>query len=494
MSAPRKVVFRNAVANLLRPATGGLVALILPPVLTRNLSPDRFSAWVLLLQVASYAYFLDFGLQTAVSRFVARTTEVKDWQGRNAYLSSSVTLLFLAGMLGFVVVSGVNVFVPHLFSQAPTTLLPEFRLGLEIMAATIAVTLPTSAFAGAFVGLNQTEYAALYSSGSRLLGALLLVAAIHWTHSLVVMAILMGASNLLGGILLYVHLRRAIPDMHLGWRLVERPILNEVIRFCIGLSILNVSVFLVNGLDLTIVGHFRFHDVAFYAIASNVVLLMAGLGSAGASALIAPLTAIHARGSAAELGAAILRYTRLISIGTIVLCCMFTVCGHLLFRLWLGEQYADSSTPIMTILVLATAIRVMTAPYISGLIAAGRQTQASLAPIAEGIVNVVLSVVLASHWGGMGVAFGTLAGSFVGLALQLCYNMPRITDVGVVSGAFLRRTILEPLLLCSPLLFAAVAWELFPHASLMYRLAAVVLCAAVTAMLLTMDAKKKQPH
>ena len=68
-------VFKNAAANVMRGAVTAAVALALPHFLTRALSPDRFGAWSLMLQIAACASYLDFGLQTAVARHVAQSME-----------------------------------------------------------------------------------------------------------------------------------------------------------------------------------------------------------------------------------------------------------------------------------------------------------------------------------------------------------------------------------------------------------------------------------
>ena len=76
MMRVRATVIKNALANVMRGGATAVVSLVLPHFLVRSLDRDRFAAWSLMLQIAAYASYLDFGLQTAVARYVAHFTEL----------------------------------------------------------------------------------------------------------------------------------------------------------------------------------------------------------------------------------------------------------------------------------------------------------------------------------------------------------------------------------------------------------------------------------
>src|SRR5665213_3533130 len=306
----RWIVLKNAAANVVRGGAGAAVAFILPAVLTRVLDRDRFAAWALLLQMAAIITFLDFGIQTAVARFVAQAMERGDVKERDGYISTAFYLLCGAGVLAFIVLSGLAWLAPSLYKQAPLHLLTELRTGLILLAAFSALALPTSAFTGVFVGLHKNEYPALTIGGSRLVGAGLVVAAVRYTQSLPVMAGLIGGMNLAGGILLYLLARRMLPTMRISMSAISKRYLRTMTSFCAGLSVWSFSLFLVGGLDLIIVGHFRFSGMAYYSVASNMVMVIAGLGSAATTALLAPAAAMHARREYKRLGEVVLRATR----------------------------------------------------------------------------------------------------------------------------------------------------------------------------------------
>lgn len=445
-------VAKNALANIIRLGAGAVVALILPPTLTHVLDRDRFAAWALLLQIAAYTNFLDFGTQTAVARFVAQAMERGDEKERDGYISTAVFLLIGAGVLAFAVVCIMAWLVPYMFKQAPLRLLTELREGLVLLAALSALALPTSAFTGVFIGLQRNEYPALVSSGSRLIGAGLVILAVYRTHSLVVMAGIIGGMNLGGGLLQYVQVRRVLPTMRISLQSVSKVYLRTMAQFCAGLSVMSFAMFLVGGLDLTIVGYFEFSGVAYYSVASNAVLIVAGLGGAATSALVAPTAAIHARGERDRLGAIVLTTTRYLTELMMVTSFAFLLMGTRLLTAWVGPVYAHSSLHIMDILVLATVIRMLGAPYTAALIGAGEHMRVAFSPLFEGLSNLLISLIGGYYWGPIGVAAGTLAGAVGGVLLHVFYNMPRIRAVKISGSQFMLRSFVQPTLALSPAL------------------------------------------
>ncbi len=124
----RRAVVKNASANLVRLAGSGIVALLLPPVLVRMLPTDTYSAWALLLQLTLYVGLLDFGIQTAVARFVAHADELHDAEQRDGSVSTAAVLLALAATLGFFLVAVLAWQLPRIFTAMPAHLFRGARI------------------------------------------------------------------------------------------------------------------------------------------------------------------------------------------------------------------------------------------------------------------------------------------------------------------------------------------------------------------------------
>jgi O-antigen/teichoic acid export membrane protein len=90
------------------------------------------------------------------------------------------------------------------------------------------------------------------------------------------------------------------------------------------------------------------------------------------------------------------------------------------------------------------------------LVGAGQQSYIKISPIAEGISNFFVSVVLGSFLGGRGVALGTLFGSFISIGAHLSYSMKRTKSaIDFSRTRFLISGILVPFLVTLPLSIVA---------------------------------------
>jgi hypothetical protein len=98
MSHKRKVL-QGSASNLVRVLLSMLVSLVLPPFLVHHMTKPEYSAWVLILQLSAYIYLLDFGLQTAIGKYVAEYDASGERDASHHLVSTSFTLLALAAAI-----------------------------------------------------------------------------------------------------------------------------------------------------------------------------------------------------------------------------------------------------------------------------------------------------------------------------------------------------------------------------------------------------------
>ncbi len=471
-------VIKNAFANAARGGASAIVALVLPHFLTHALSVDRFAAWVLMLQIAAYSNYLDFGIQTAIARYVAQTMERGDYEGRDRIVSTALAFLILAGALALLISALVAWNIPRLFPGAPLHLIGELRGGVMVLAAGDALLLPLSTFTGILVGLHRNEYPALAIGATRVLGAGAVLVTIHFTTSLLWLACCIAGFNLLGGLLQYRFCRSLLPDLRLRPASVTRTVAGELLYYCTGLTAFSFGMLLVGGLDLTVVGYFSFGKTGYYAIASTAIAFMVGLGGSVYSALMTPLAVLQERGDRERIRNLILSGTRLGGYASLLLIVLVLVAGSPLLTIWVGPVYAQQALPILEILLWAQALRLTGSAYSVALVATAQQNYGIAAALAEGLTNLAASILGAHFLGPIGVAWGTLAGAFCGVLWLVLYVMKKVRQVPVDRLAFVREAFLRPAFCLLPLLAYAV-FRVRPHPSLAEA------AAAGSALLLT---------
>ncbi len=91
-------ILQGSASNIGRVVLSMVVALVLPPLLVHRMEPAEYAAWVLILQCSAYISLLDFGLQTAVAKFVAEYDALDDRAMSGRILSSSVAILCISAL------------------------------------------------------------------------------------------------------------------------------------------------------------------------------------------------------------------------------------------------------------------------------------------------------------------------------------------------------------------------------------------------------------
>jgi O-antigen/teichoic acid export membrane protein len=475
----RFVVIKNALANVVRASGSAIVALVLPHFLTRALDHDHFAAWALMLNIAAYASYLDFGLQTAIARYLAQAMERGDDALRDNVISTAFMLLVAGALVSLLAIGAVLAFLPHLFQQAPASLIGELRAGAGILALSTALLLPLSTFTGVLTGLCRNELPALAIGGSRLAGALLIVVAVQHTHSLVVLATLIGACNVAGGLAQYFLARRLVPSMRIALSRTSRAIAFELAKYCSTLAIWSLCMGLVSGLDVIIVGHYDFAAVGAYSVAVVLVAFFTGVSYAVSAALLAPIAVLQERGEWLRIRNLVVNVTRLSTFFDIAVALLIFVFGGALLRHWVGESYAVQALPILKILVIANAIRLIGAPFSAALVATNQQHHGISGAVAEGVSNLAFSIAGALAVGAIGVAWGTMAGSLISISWVLLLTLGWLRKPIMSRAELLVECCLRPVFCLLPMIACAAIFNDL-HTSA-FRACAVALALFTTA-------------
>lgn len=428
-----------------------MVAIALPRFFTRLLDTEHFAAWSLILQIAAYASYLDFGLQTAIARFVAQAIELEQKERQEKLISTALILLSSAALIAFAVISIVISQFPRLFGGVPSGLLPEFRHAALLLSLSACLLLPLSTYSGVLIGMHRNEIPALAIGGSRITGCVVAIVVGHYTQSLPWLALSIGGPNVLGGLLQLAAVHGLLAEGKARLRHVSRVIGVELLRFCAALTVWSFGMLLVSGLDVTIVGHFRFSSVGSYSIASMLISFLAGLTNAALGALMAPLAALHAQHETRRILRVVFAATQTTLLANLLLTAAVFLFGEPVLRSWVGPVYAESALPILKVLAVAQTVRLTVAPYTVMLISVGDPEKAVPAVICEALVNLTASITGAMVLGPIGVAWGTMAGAACGVLWIVLRSMPALGAVRVGIRELLVEALLPASIPCIPL-------------------------------------------
>jgi O-antigen/teichoic acid export membrane protein len=460
MSHKRKVLLGSA-SNLVRVVLSMLVSLVLPPFLVHRMAPAEYSAWVLILQLSGYVYMLDLGMQTAIGKFVAEFDAKGDREASHHLISTSFSILAGTAAIGSAAIVVMVWSVPQLFHQMPATLVPQVRISLLAIGLSTAVTLPFGVFLSVFTGLQRYVFPMVVAIVSRVGTAATLIALLLMHGGLLQLALAFAGFNLATAAMQFLGWRRlAKGRVDFSFLFFHRPSAIQLAKYGSVMSIWTVAMFFVSGLDIVIVGHYRYNDTGFYAIANGASNFMLTVVSSMFGPLVPAISSMQSSTTPGRVGDICVRMTRYCALLLLLLGLPLVFGGYPLLSLWVGKRYATQSAFYLTVLVLGNVVRQLVLPYILIVVATGKQHLATIAAIAEAAVNLAVSIWLVQTIGAVGVAVGTLVGAFVSLGVHLLVSM-RYTQptIHLARWRFLVQGVFRPLLVIVPSLLLYPFWR-----------------------------------
>lgn len=475
------VVFKNISANLARVAAVSIVAILLPAYLTHHLPVKVYAAWVLIIQLGAYVSYFDFGIQASVSKFVAEHDARGGHLEAGRYASAGLALMFLAGTLGSVLIFGLAWQIPRLFSAMPADLFSQVRISLVVVGLSLSFGLVCSVYSAVFLGLQRYWIPTFVTILNRALFAVVIFFTVWAGANLAVMGLAAALVNILAGVLQLLAWKRRASHVPVSLALLNFRILKNVSRYCSLQSISMMGMFCVTGLDIVIVGHFDYVQTAYYSIATLptgfLLLIIASL----LSPLMPASSALSTRFSASQMGAFLTRITRYNTIALLLVGLPLVVFAFPVLRLWVGSEYAFHTAKYLRILVLANVVRNLCAPYATMVTATGTQKSVVLAAVSEAVVNLGSSLYLAWRFGAIGVAIGTVIGSFVSVFVHFVLSMKWTRSVISISRpTLLLRGILIPGVVCLPSALILLHWWPAVHLHLISGISVLWILCTVT--------------
>ena len=356
-------ISRNVVISLTRVVFNSLIALVLPAYLVHHLPVATYSAWVLILQLGAFVWFLDFGVQTGVAKFVAEYNARSDEAGAGRYASAGLTIMTLTGLLGLGLTFILAWQVPRLFHNMPAYLYRDVHVSVVLVGASLSFGLVCSVFSGVFLGLQQYAVPMGLAILNRMASTVAVLVAVSLNSNLATMGAAVALVNISTGILQVVAWRRMASRIRISLTRVDYRAHKQMASYCSLLAIWTVGMVCVSGLDVTMVGHYAYNQTAYYSIATlptNFLILII-------SSILGPMmpasSALSTQRSPSEMGDILTRITRYSIILLLLIGLPLIVCGLPILRLWVGPVYAIHTLTYLRILsFLANLLRNLCAP------------------------------------------------------------------------------------------------------------------------------------
>ncbi len=453
----RRRILLSSLANSVRTLATFVIGFLVPPFLIQWIPRDDYNAFLVSSRIGALLVILDLGMQFSVTRLASKALAEGDTDLANQVISAAVHLFRRMALIGSLLLIALTISLPYVFTDIPAQTVSAARWCVVLFGFSSLVSLTLSPFGGLLVATNLTPSVMWQTVALRVASAVGMLFVAKSGYSIVMLGVVSAVAAILIAALPVVVTRRRFNWLHLLPHAELKQTRGLLVREAGVLSIISMTQFLLNNIDVQIVGKVDFNHLVVF---SNCIAIITGLETIHTGLMqpmLPALSAARATKTRREFATQFRMSTRLVAalwasmvVGTFII-------APFLMRLWLrNPQLAEDTTPVLRIILLGYFFRYGDWVFGVAVVAAGQFRRIIAGPIVGSIIHVILTVGFGARYGVRGVAGAAVAASIATMVFARVYSMPRVRDIlPVKPRAYFFDTMFVPCVVSAPVLVAA---------------------------------------
>jgi O-antigen/teichoic acid export membrane protein len=421
MTRKRQSLKINSISNwtslLVQVASG----FFLTPFVLSRLGKSGYGIWMLVGSFVGYYGLLNLGVESAITRYIARFSSQKDTKSLNETANTALAMLCTTG--AFVILLSLFIADPlsQFFQIAPEQL-EEFKRIILVLGVATGLSFPCGVFSAMITAREHFIARNIVNIFATLIRTGLTVVILLSGYGLAGIAYPTLVSTVISIIAFFVIAKSSIPEFKIQISNARLTTLKMLLIYGSYTTIIVAADFLRLYVDNLVIGKMiGIAEVGIYAVATPLIRHMFNLIVSGMAVLGPRFASLDGADKRDELRNTFLRALSVSSFLTCGISLLVLLFGQSFIFFWVGEEFA-AAVPVLRILVVAYAFDLFQHPGIGLMYALNKHRYYAAATMAEGIANVLLSILLASRCGIIGVAIGTaIPMIFVKLFIQPVY-------------------------------------------------------------------------
>lgn len=449
MKFNKRQILKNVGSSWFSLGVNVVTGFILSPFIVHHLGDEAFGLWILIFSVTGYYGLFDLGIRSSIVRYVA-----KYWAtGENDELNSLVnTAMFSYSAIATVAMSVTLIsayYVNSIFKIQPQ-FVGTARSLLLMVGTAISLGFPLGVFGGILEGLQRFHVTNFTNITSTILRTVLIILALEHGGGLLSVALITVAlpliNQMVNAIFVFRHLHLLISP-----RYVNRNTMKLIAGYSGTTFLIIIGGRLRFKTDAMVIGTFvSAAAITYFTIGSRLVDYASEVVSSLAQIFIPMSSQSQAKGDLEALRTIFVVGNRACAFIIFPITTVLTLLGKSMIEAWMGPKYVSQSYPVL--LVLLYPMTLMLAQSASGRTLWGMAKHRTWAYVvlAEGISNLILSIILVRGYGILGDAIGTA----IPLACSTIFFLPQhlCKLLGIRIRTYLSQAFLLPLALNIPLL------------------------------------------
>lgn len=409
-----------------------LVGLLYTPYMLRMMGQSEYGLYSLVASVISYLTILDLGFGNAIVRYTAKFRAEKKKEEQYEMFGMFLVLYLVIGIVAFGIGLGLYFNVDALFGNTMTAIeLDRAKTMMLLLIFNLAFTFPMSIWGSIIQAYEDFVFQKALNIVRIILNTVVMICLLHFGYKAVAMVVVQTIFNVLTLVINCFYCIKKL-KIKVYFRKFNWGFLKEVAiySFWIFLNVIMDRIYWSTGQFVlgAVVGTAA---VAVFAIAIQLEGMYMQFSTAISSVFLPKVTAMVATNrSRKEISDLFVRTGRIQYIVLAYILSGFIVFGRQFIELWAGPDYSDSY--VMSLLFFIP----LTIPLIQNLgitilQARNEMKFRSVLYVFIAVFSLVLQVVLAKYYGGVGCAIAISGALIVGqiLVMNVYYQKKQGLDI-----------------------------------------------------------------
>lgn len=400
-----KILVRSSTLRTVGFFANAGVALLLTPFLIHSLGDRMYGLWILVGSLLGFYWFFDLGLSSAIQRYLSRAIGNADTQEMNAIISTSLFLYFIIAFLTIFILLVIMLVAPLFMSNLVEVAL--FKKIVLICGLAISIGFPMYVFSGILVSYIRFDILVLIEIIKLAVRTILILFFLSRGHGIISLAIISFITAILGHIFTYIFSRKIAPDITFSPQYISQAKIKTLFKYSIFTLISSVADNLRFNLDNFVITAFvGLNFVTLYSIASRLVRYFSHFILNALGMMLPVFSQYEAKGDYEKIREKFLFVTKISGYLSVLIGGTLLIFGRSFIERWVGAEYAQAY-PVLVILTVPSIFALMQSPSVQLLFGISKNKFYAISNTAEGVANLILSLLLVRKFGIIGVAVGT---------------------------------------------------------------------------------------
>jgi len=425
-----------------------ITGIFLSPFILHHLGDEAFGLWILIFSLTGYYGLFDLGIRSSIVRYVAKYSATEDYDELNRLINTAMFSYTGIGAVAMLITLVAVHFMNSIF-KIPAEFVGTSRLLLLMVGASVSLGFPLGVFSGILEGLQRFYVLNFTNITSTIVRAILIVIALRRGGGLLSVALITVALPLVNqtvnATIALRHLR-----LKIGPRYVNRNSLKLIATYSGTTFLIIVAGRLRFKTDAMVIGTFLSATaVTYFTIGSRLVDYATETVHSMAQIFVPMSSQSDALGDLSRLRKIFVAGNRMCAMVALPLCAVLVILGKSVIEAWMGARYVSVSYPVLLTLLFPSTLMLMQVASSRVLLGMGKHQMLAKVTLAEGVANLVLSIILVQKYGIIGDAFGTAIPLTCTMLFFLPHHLCRILKLRLLS--YLRHAFVLPALMTAPL-------------------------------------------